>query len=89
VTGRGLLRRDSAASMPELDGLKEELAYLRLWLGMLAVSEISVLGWTASSVETAPARLLSLAIVVIMVLGMAIFLLHRMIKRCIEQIRSL
>lgn len=75
--------------MPELDGLKEELAYQRLWLGMLAVSEISLLGWTASAVETAPPGLLSLAIVVIMVLGLSIFLLHRMIKRHIEQIRSL
>ena len=27
--------------MPELDALKEELAYLRLWLGMLAVTHIS------------------------------------------------
>jgi hypothetical protein len=71
-----------------LDGLKEELAYLRLWLGMLAVSEISLLGWTTSAVETASARLLSLAIVVIMVLGLAIFLLHRIIERRIEQIRS-
>jgi hypothetical protein len=75
--------------MHKLDGLKEESAYLRLWLGMLAVSEISLLGWTASAVETAPPRLLALAIVVIMVLGSVLLLLHRMIKRCIEQIRVL
>ena len=75
--------------MQQLDGLKEELSYLRLWLGMLAVSEISLLGWTASAVDTAPPRLLSLAIVVIMALGVAIFMLDRMIKRCIGQIRSL
>ena len=75
--------------MPELDSLKEELAYVRLWLGLLAVSEISLLGWTASAVKTVPLRLLSLATVVIMVVGLAIFLLHRMIKHRIEQIRSL
>jgi hypothetical protein len=75
--------------MPELDGLKEDLAYLRLWLGMLAVSEISLLGWTASAVDTAPARLLSLAIVVIMVLGIGVFLLHRQIGFRIREIRSL
>jgi len=75
--------------MPELDGLKEELAYVRLWLGMLAVSEISLLGWTTSAVDTAPPRLLSLAIVVIIVLGLVIFVLHHMITSRIERIRSL
>ncbi len=75
--------------MPELDGLKEELAYVRLWLGMLAVSEISLLGWTASAVATAPLRLLSLASVVIIVLGLVIFVLHGMITSRIERIRSL
>ena len=52
----------SALSMPELYALKEELAYLRLWLGMLAVTHISLIGWTASSVDTASARLLTLAV---------------------------
>ena len=81
--------RASASWMPELDGLKEELAYLRLWLGMLAVSEISLLGWTASAVESAPPRLLSLAVLVIMVLGIGVFLLHRQIGHRIKEIRSL
>ena len=75
--------------MPELDGLKEQLVYLRLWLGIIVVAEISLVGWTASAVETASPRLLSLSIVVIMVLGLGILLLHRRIERRIEQLRSL
>jgi hypothetical protein len=75
--------------MPELDALKEELNYLRLWLGMTAVADISLIGWTASALETASGRLLSAAIVVIMVLGSGILLFHRMIDRRIGQIRSL
>jgi hypothetical protein len=75
--------------MPKLDGLKEELAYLRLWLGMLAVAEMSLIGWTASAVETASARLLSLSVIVIIVLGVGVFLLDRLIERGIEEIRSL
>ena len=59
--------------MPELDALKEELAYLRLWLGMLAVTHISLIGWTASSVETASARLLTLAVAVIIGLGTNVY----------------
>lgn len=75
--------------MPELDALKEELSYLRLWLGMLAVTEISLIGWSASAVETASARLLALAVLVIIVLGTGIFLLNRLIERRIARIRSL
>jgi hypothetical protein len=75
--------------MPELDALKEELAYLRLWLGMLAISEISLLGWFASALETARPRLLTLAIVVIIVLGVGVLLLHRETGRRITEIRSL
>jgi hypothetical protein len=75
--------------MPELDGLREELAYLRLWLGMLAVSEISLLGWIAAAVEAAPSRLLALAVAVIIALGLSIFRLHRGIEHRIGQIRSL
>ena len=75
--------------MRELDALKEELTYLRLWLGMTAVADVSLIGWTASALETASARLLCVAIVVIMVLGVGILLFHRMIGSRIGQIRSL
>ena len=75
--------------MPELDSLKEQLLYLRLWLGVTVVAEISLIGWFASALEVATARLLLLAIVGIMLLGLSIFLLHRRIERCIGQIRRL
>src|SRR5687768_3077587 len=89
VTLPGSLPRDSAASMAELDGVKEQLVYLRLWLGIIVVAEISLIGWIASAVDTASLRLLTLAFAVTMVLAMGIFLLHRRIKRRIEQIWSL
>jgi hypothetical protein len=75
--------------MHELDALKEELAYLRLWLGVLAVTHISLIGWTASSTETASARLLALAVTVIILLGAGVFLLNRLMERRIEHIRRL
>ena len=43
--------------MSELDRLKEQLVYLRLWLGIVVVAEISLMGWLASAFETAPLRL--------------------------------
>jgi hypothetical protein len=75
--------------MPELDGLKEQTVYFRLWLGIVVVAEISLIGWLASALETATPRLLFLAIVGMMLLGASIFLLHREIERRIERIRRL
>jgi hypothetical protein len=75
--------------MPELDALKEELAYLRLWLGMLAVAEMSLIGWLASALETTTPRLWVVAVGAMMSLAMGIFLLHRGIERRIERIRGL
>ena len=45
VTLPGSLPRDSAASMAELEGVKDELVYLRLWLLFaLGVGGMIVLG---------------------------------------------
>jgi hypothetical protein len=55
--------------MSELDRLKEQLVYLRLWLGIVVVAEISLVGWLASALESAPARLLALAFATALLLG--------------------
>ena len=75
--------------MPQLDALKEEAVYLRLWLAIQAAAYISLIGWFASSAEVATPRLFALAIVGIMVLSFIILLLHRQIERRIRDIRSL
>ena len=75
--------------MSELDRLKEQLVYLRLWLGIVVVAEISLVGWLASALESAPARLLALAIATAILLGFGIFLLHRQIQRRIDEIGKL
>jgi hypothetical protein len=75
--------------MSELDRLKEQLVYLRLWLGIVVVAEISLIGWLASAVESASIRLLSLAIATAVLLGLGIFMLHRKIQRRIDDIGKL
>ena len=75
--------------MSELDRLKEQLVYLRLWLGIVVVAEISIVGWLASAVETASVRLFALAIATAILLGFGIFLLHRQIQRRIDEIGRL
>lgn len=75
--------------MSELERLKERLVYLRLWLGIVVVAEISLIGWIASAVETASNPLLWLATVTALLLGFGIFRLHRHIERRIDEIGRL
>jgi len=75
--------------MSEIDRLKEQLVYLRLWLGIIVVAEIGLVGWVASAVETASTRLLLLATVTVVLLGCGIYLLHRHIQRRIDEIGRL
>ena len=39
--------------MSELDVAKEKIAYLKVWLGILVVTDISTFGWLISNVDTA------------------------------------
>jgi hypothetical protein len=75
--------------MPQLDGAKERSVYLRLWLGIAAAAEISLIGWFISSAESATARLFALAVAGIILLGVIILMLHRHIERYIREVRSL
>ncbi len=77
------------APVSELDRLKEQLVYLRFWLGIMVVTEITLVGWLISTPNTADPVLWSLAAVGVVLLGFGIFLLHRQIERRIEEVRRL
>ena len=75
--------------MSELDVAKEQIAYLKFWLGILVVTDISLFGWLLSNVGSAnlPPVLGSCFAVVAITVG--IVLLHRRIERHIERLREL
>ena len=75
--------------MSELDRLKEQLVYLRFWLGIMVVTEITLVGWLISTPNTADPVLWSLAAVGVVLLGFGIFLLHRQVERRIEEVGRL
>ncbi len=81
-------RESEGGTVSQLDGLKEEIVYLRLWLGIVVVAEIGLLGWLASAPETTTPRLFALGVGGMIVLGMGIYMLHRHIERRIGEIRS-
>ena len=75
--------------MPELDRLKEQVAYLKFWQGIMVVTEVSLVGWLISTPDTAHPALWSFAAVGVVLLGFGIFALHRQIERHIDQIGRL
>ena len=75
--------------MSELDRLKEQLAYLKFWQGIMVVTEISLVGWLISTAGSSDPALWSFAAVGVVLLGFGIFALHRQIERRIEQIGRL
>ena len=74
--------------MAELDHLREELAYLKFWLGILVVIDISIGGWLMSSSDTAPTHAVWLALGGLTVFTAGIVLLHRRIESRIQRIRD-
>jgi len=75
--------------MSEVDRLKEQLVYLRFWLGIMVVTGITLVGWLITSARTADPVLWSIAAVGAVLLGVGIFLLHRQVERRIDQIGKL
>jgi len=75
--------------MSELDVAKEKIAYLKVWLGILVVTDISTFGWLVSSFGTAISPIRWGAVITVVALTGGILLLHRRIRRHIESLREL
>jgi hypothetical protein len=75
--------------VPELDRLKEQVAYLKLWQGMMVVADISLVGWLASAADGTRPVLISLAVITIALVTIGIVMVHRQIERRIDQIGKL
>jgi len=75
--------------MSALDRLKEQLVYLRFWLGIMVVTEITLVGWLISTPISANATLWFIGTFGAALLGVGIFLVHQQIERRIDQIGKL
>ena len=79
--------RDSA--MSQLDSLREELAYLKLWLGVFIVTAISVAGWLIANFDTTEWPLRGGAMILFAVLAYGCFVLDGLIRSKISDVRRL
>ncbi len=75
--------------MSELDRVKEQLVYLRFWLGIMVATEIALVGWLISTPVSEKATLWFMGVFGAVLLGAGIFLVHRQVERRIDQIGKL
>ena len=75
--------------MSETDVLKEKIAYLKLWLGIMVVTDISMVGWLLSNYTVASWALVVGDVVAISVVSCGIYGLHKRIEKEIERLKEL
>lgn len=75
--------------MSELDVVKEQIAYLKVWLGIMVAIDISLFGWLITHYESAPPRIAAACVIAILAVTGAIALFHWRIKRHIKSLGRL
>ena len=75
--------------MAKIDEIKEELNYLKLWLGMIVLTAIGLIGWLVNNYEVAGSIKLFASIVAILVLNVSIVSIDKKIKSKIKTLKDL
>jgi hypothetical protein len=73
----------------ELDRVKEQLVYLRFWLGILVATGITLVGWLISTPMNANLPLWLTAASAAPLIAVGIVFIHRRIERRIDQVGKL
>ena len=75
--------------MSKLDKAKERIAYLKFWLGVMVVTDISLVGWLVSRAVSAPVHRVLGALVSVAVITTSGFAVHHRVERLIEELEEL
>jgi 4-hydroxybenzoate polyprenyltransferase len=75
-------------AMSELDRVREQIAYLKYWQGIMVVTDISLIGWLMT-VPGPQVGIFALAFGGAIALTCGIYLLHRLIDRRIDELGRL
>lgn len=75
--------------MSEIDVAKEQIAYLKFWLGVMVITDISLFGWLISNAGSTSLHLLVGGCLAVIAITVGIVLLHRRIERQIQELRGL
>ena len=75
--------------MAELDKIKQTINQMRLWIGILSITDINLIGWGVSNYEEEKGWMIILAGVAIVVLTGAIISFNRKIEVAIARLGDL
>ena len=75
--------------MPQFDGTREEIAYLKLWLGVMLAAGVSLFAWLLNNFRSANGMLVAGGFALIVLFGFGCLALHRRITSKIEEVRRL
>jgi len=75
--------------MSKLDVAKEHIAYLKLWLGIVIVTDISLMGWLLGNFRSAGWALVFGDIVALIAVSWGCYSLHTRIESAIAKLEEL
>ena len=75
--------------MGKIDEVKEELNYLKVWLGIVVITAISLTSWLVNNYELSSNIKIAGDIVAIIALTISIILIDRNIKKRIKSLKDL
>jgi len=75
--------------MSKLDLAKEQIAYLKLWLGIMVAVGISLTGWLLSNFQSAHQLLVLADIAALIVICFGVYSIHKRIESKIAQLEEL
>lgn len=72
--------------MPKLDGLKEDLAILKFWLGIVVASFLAIIGWLATNYNKSELWIIISSIILLFAFAFIAFLINKKMRKIIKQI---
>jgi len=75
--------------MAKIDEIKEELNYLKVWLGIIVITTIGLISWLINNYELGSNLKIIGDIVAIIILTLSIIIIDRNIKLKIKSLKDL
>jgi hypothetical protein len=75
--------------MVKIDEIKEELNYMKVWLGIIVITTIGLISWLVNNHETSSTVKIVSDIVAIVTLTISIILIDKSIKKKIKSLKEL
>ena len=75
--------------MAKIDEIKEELNYLKVWLGIIIITTIGLISWLINNYETASMIKVFGGVVAIIIFTISVVIIDKNIKNKIKSLKDL